>query len=723
MYFQSFRLFLLLAILSSLPFTRPAVAEQVKLPVTRVILYSSGVGYFEHAGVIRGSTSVELMFETDQINDILKSLIIEDLDGGRVGTVAYPSQDPVSKILQSFQVNLTGEPPLSMILGQLRGAEIQVMIGAEMIEGRILGLDKRQKDISDNGTPLEVPVVNILSNGTIKSVVLEEVRQIQLKDPVLADEFAKALDTLTGARDQNKKPLTLTFHGEGERRVRAGYLIETPIWKTSYRLVLPGEKEEQGFLQGWAIIENQTDNDWRGVNLSLVSGRPISFIQDLYQPIYIPRQVYQPRDEAFLLNLSRKVLEDNMGRGVALMKSSDDSRIRPENSPARSGPGKPEMAFFDSSGIPPSSAPVTATPGDAAVGYGYASGGNAEGVVVSSAPAPPPIDISTSVSAAALAGAVGELFQYQIGSVDLQRQRSAMLPVVTDKTRVERLSIYNQSVLAGNPLLGARLTNTTGKHLQQGPITIFEEGAYAGDSRIENLPDGQHALLSFGIDLMVRIKMANMTQESRLMTGKIFNGALEITNKRVSSQDYVIRNQDKKDRMILIEHPVKPGWNLVADLVPIEKTDDLYRFAVPVIADNTKTFTVKEEIIESQTIALIPADLGIFEVYSQQGEIPQQIRAALARAFEMRKALMELEHQMEIRRGKIAAITEEQKRIRDNMASGIDRQSEYYTRLLAKLDQQETEIEKLQAEIKGLETEIESQRKALEDYILKLDLQ
>jgi len=110
-------------------------------------------------------------------------------------------------------------------------------------------------------------------------------------------------------------------------------------------------------------------------------------------------------------------------------------------------------------------------------------------------------------------------------------------------------------------------------------------------------------------------------------------------------------------------------------------------------------------------------------VYSQQGEIPQPIRTALAKAFEMRKSLMELERQLSTRGEKIAAITEEQKRIRENMTAGIDKQSEYYTRLLTKLNQQETEIEQIQAEMTRLQADIETQRKALEDHILKLDLQ
>src|SRR5205823_2193 len=159
------------------------------------------------------------------------------------------------------------------------GAKVKIAgAAADLIEGTILGLEKRPKPAGDKGA-IEVWVLNLISGGTISSVELAQARQIVLEDQQLQEELSKALTALAQARDQDKKPVTIHFAGQGERQVRIGYVVETPIWKTSYRLVLPGEGgNDKPKLLGWAIVENQTDNDWSNVQLSLVSGRPISFI-------------------------------------------------------------------------------------------------------------------------------------------------------------------------------------------------------------------------------------------------------------------------------------------------------------------------------------------------------------------------------------------------------------------------------------------------------------
>src|SRR5258705_10255464 len=271
-----------------------AKAPDANVPVKVVVLFSSGVGYFEHAGSIKGNASTELRFKTNQINDILKSLLLQDLGGGKVTTVVYPSQDPIEKTLRSFQVDITGDPSLAELLAQLRGAKVQVTAGGDVLNGTILGLEQRPKAVGEKGS-IDVWVLNLISGGTIRSVELADAKKIELEDAQLQEELSKALTALAQARDQDKKPVTLNFTGDGERQVRIGYVVETPIWKTSYRLVLPGEaKADKPKLLGWAIVENQTDNDWGNVQLSLVSGRPISFIQDLYRPLYVPRPVVQP---------------------------------------------------------------------------------------------------------------------------------------------------------------------------------------------------------------------------------------------------------------------------------------------------------------------------------------------------------------------------------------------------------------------------------------------
>src|SRR3954469_11553878 len=229
--------------------TRPATV-QADVPVKAVVLFSSGVGYFEHFGTVRGDGSTELRFKTQQINDILKSLILQDLDGGKVNTITYPSQDPIAKTLRSFQVDITANPPLADLLNQLRGAKVSLKFADQSLTGTILGVERKQKPIGTDKV-IERPALNLLTGASIKSVYIEDVQELTLDDPQLQEELTKALGALAAARDQDKKPVQISFTGQGERRVRLGYVVETPVWKTSYRLILPSDpKSDKAALQG-----------------------------------------------------------------------------------------------------------------------------------------------------------------------------------------------------------------------------------------------------------------------------------------------------------------------------------------------------------------------------------------------------------------------------------------------------------------------------------------
>jgi hypothetical protein len=658
---------------------------QVDIPVRKVVLYSSGVGYFEHMGSVTENSSTELHFKTGQINDILKSLVLQDLDGGRVGTIVYPSQDPLTKMLRSFQVDLSNNPSLAELLIQIRGSPVKVMIQGERLQGTILGLEKRPKVETDKERVVESWALILIIKGSIRTVPLGEVQLIELEDAQLQEELHKALSVLAQARDQAKKPVHITFEGEGERRVRVGYVVEAPVWKMSYRLLLPARPEEQAKIQGWAIVENQTDNDWHDAQLSLVSGRPISFVQELYAPLYLPRPIVQPELYA---GLRPQTYESGM------------------ESPAKKAAEQPTPA--------PPPAPRSRVLAGAAPGKPRPESG--PGAPSGSESAEQPLDPTASVVAAAAAGQVGELFQYSMDQVSLPRQRSAMIPIIVDDIAVERVSIYNQAVLPHHPLSGARLHNTTGKHLLQGPITVLDDNAYGGDARIDNLPPGQERLLSYAIDLQVQVNATNQRHESRIQTGKLVKGVLQLTRKSAFTQEYVAENRADRDKVLVIEHPFHKGWTLVESPKPMEITDTLYRFRESVPAGKTSSLAVKEEIIQGETIAILPTDLGQLEFYSRMGEIPKDVRDALLKAMILKSALVETERQMQERHQQLTDITNEQQRIRENMAT-VSTTSQYYTRLLTKLNDQETTLEKLHGEIEQLKRTFEHQRNELETYL------
>ena len=266
-----------------------APAADVDLRVTRVAIFSSGVAYYECEADVTGDATAEFSFRTDQINDIIKSMVVQDLDGGTIGTIGYPSRDPIEKTLRSFGVDITGDPTLGQLLDQLRGEEVAIA-GDRACRGVILGVERQKLQVGAAGI-VEVDVLSVLTDTGMLQLPIAQVQGIQLLNDKVDAELRKALETLASAHDADKKSVSINFQGEGQRHVRVAYLLEAPIWKTTYRLVL--DQDEKPLLQGWATVENATEEDWRAVELSLVSGRPISFMMDLYTPIYIPR----PKEE------------------------------------------------------------------------------------------------------------------------------------------------------------------------------------------------------------------------------------------------------------------------------------------------------------------------------------------------------------------------------------------------------------------------------------------
>src|SRR5215469_11171082 len=266
------------------------------LPIAQAVLFSSGVGFFQREGEIEGNQRVDLSFPVQDINDLLKSMVLQDLGNGHVSAVSYESRDPIDKTLKSFAINLTSNPGYGQILNQARGEKVEVVSQSTgntqpgTLTGTILGVEPKEEAISKDKV-VHVEMLNLWCAEGMRSVKLAEVGRVRFLNPVMENEVRRALEVLSLSHDTQKKAVSLVFSGEGKRPVKVSYVVENPIWKTSYRLVLTDGKP---YLQGWAVVENPSDEDWNNVRMSLVSGRPISFQMDLYQPLYVPRPTVEP---------------------------------------------------------------------------------------------------------------------------------------------------------------------------------------------------------------------------------------------------------------------------------------------------------------------------------------------------------------------------------------------------------------------------------------------
>jgi len=471
------------------PAVRADQPQAANLPLKRVVLFSSGVGFFEHAGEVKDNAKVEMRFKVDDINDLLKSLVVQDLDGGQVSTVTYGSKDPITKTLKSFSIDLTANPTLAQLLQQVRGERV-VLDAPNELSGVIVGVETRKKKIGENEI-IESDVLNLLTDQGLRAVALDTVSRIKLTNERLDAELRKALALLAAAHAADKKSVELSFLGRGTRRVRVGYIEETPVWKTTYRLVLA--EGQKPFLQGWAIVENTSEADWAGVHLTLVSGRPISFTMDLYEPLYVPRPEVQ-------LELYGSLRPQVYGQDVE-KKAAGFAAVK---------------AACAAPPLPPVSKPACCDK---------------------------PVQWRQGVQSAAQGGSVGNLFQYVIATpVTLPRQQSAMLPIAGGEVKGEKVSIYNQSVLATHPLSGLRFTNTSDLYLMQGPITVFDGGVYAGDARIADLPPGGQRLISYGIDLDTEVAPQSTGRPEELLSVRLLKGTAIVTHKYTQSVEYTVKN-------------------------------------------------------------------------------------------------------------------------------------------------------------------------------------
>ena len=266
-------------------------APAAKLPVRRVVLYKNGVGYFEHLGRVRGNQDVHVDFTSAQLNDVLKSLTVLDLSGGKITGVDYNSEAPLARRLATLRLALGEKPTLSDFLGALRGTRLEVRTAKGLIiAGKLLSVEQKSI-VKDNGTEEWTEVSLVGDSGEVRTAQVTPETNIRIAEKDLQIEVGRYLNLVASSRDQDVRRMTISTAGNGERNLYLSYISEVPIWKTTYRIVLPSKPDKKPLLQGWAIVDNTVGEDWDGVELSLVAGAPHSFIQQLSQPYYGRRPV------------------------------------------------------------------------------------------------------------------------------------------------------------------------------------------------------------------------------------------------------------------------------------------------------------------------------------------------------------------------------------------------------------------------------------------------
>jgi hypothetical protein len=660
-------------------------AKPENLDIRRITLYRSGVGSFLRQGSVDGDANVQLRFKTDQVNDILKSMIVLDLSGGSIESVSYASKEPLARRLASFGVDISDAPSLPDLLGKLRGATASISTPEGAASGTILGVEYREQPAGGDAKPIKVPFLNLVTGGGIRAFDLTKASAVDLQDKELAAELAKALAALAEHRADRTKAVEVALRGAGSRNVAVGYIHEMPVWKASYRIVLPNEKtgdkdapaketaKGELSLQGWAIVENPTDEDWTNVTLSLVSGRPVSFQMDLYEPLFVARpEIPVPTVPGVAPRMYAGGVVSDMAPGSPAPSAMPVRRSRGTES-AKAGSAEPLAAGLSDRG--------ERGPGglDANMSRSY-------GTLA--------IDDLAGYAAAARAQAVesGEVFQYELQTpVTIERQRSAMLPIINQGVQGRRVSIYNRADGSEHPMRGLELTNSTQLQLLPGPISVYDGTAYAGDAQVGHVAPGEKRLVSYAVDLDVStITKDESTTDLRSL--KIVRGMLEASNRSVNSITYQFTNKSQKhDRTIIVEHPKLPSHDLKSQTKPAEETQTLYRFEVGVEPAKQASLTVTQEITYSQQFDLLTYDAPTMARFQTEGKASKAVLDAFREAQRRQGEIQAAADTISRLENERAEISNDQSRVRENMKA-IDRTTDLYATYIKKLSDQERRV-------------------------------
>jgi hypothetical protein len=651
------------------------LVSAAELPVRTVVLYKHGVGYFERGGMLGPGESARLDFKAEEMNDVLKSLTIIDR-GGKVTGLRYDSSIPLEQKLAEFPFRINNGQPLSAVVDQLKGARIEMDFGPQKISGVVVSA---RLVAGDKDRPEREQLTLLMDSGELRNVDLAAATAIRFTDPKLQLQVKDYLAAVTGARSKDKRSVYIDSTDAKSRDVRAAYIMPMPAWKSSYRLLFE-EGGVQPTLEGWAIVDNTTGEDWTNVRMSLVSGKPISFITQLYAPKVIHRQ------------------------GAEL---PEDQSVAPTIYSGAVNQPKPAAA---------------AAPANRRGVAGGALGSLQENLLFDAASP----SLKTEASSIAVAGSaqeIADLFQYGIATpVTVRKDESAMLPFLQQKITGRKLVIYSDSSRA-NPLSAAELTNNTGKTLDGGPITVYDAGAYAGEALVETVKNGDKRFISYGVDLGTRIATNQNSSTDSVRELHARNGLLTTKAAVVQKKTYSINNIDARPKTLIIEYPLRAGYNLIDTAKPMETARDVYRFEIKLAASASVDFPVTEEhVYDSQTAVSSLNPDGLL-TYVRNKSISASARTQLQQIADIKTRIANTDAEKRQVNEQVTSVSRDEERNRQNISSlsAVSGQQQLVQEYARKLADQETQI----AKFRDLEAALDQQKASLQTqlngFIEKLD--
>jgi hypothetical protein len=741
--------------------------SSARLPVKRVVLYKNGIGYFEHTARVRGNQELAIDFTTSQLNDVLKSITVVGLGEGRIGSVRYNSTAPLDERLRSLRLPFGEEVTSADFLIALRGARVDVRSGSSSAAGRLLSVEKQRKQ-NGKGDYMDVTTFAIVTDGgEMRSFELGPGTSVRITERDLTDEVGRYLNLVGSSRARDLRRMMIAATGSGDRDVFVSYISEVPVWKSTYRIILPEKAGEKPLLQGWAIVDNTVGEDWKDVQLLLVAGAPQSFIQDISQPYYARRPVVA-RPES--VNLSPQTHEATMsvpppppppgavgsgGGGFGLGTGGLQGSIRDTSGGVVAGAtvtvrnedsGQNQTTTTDSRGIyrfynlPPGNAALFVQArgfkrfdfSNVYLGVGRINeinatlepGGATDTVEVRAQP----VQLQAQSSMTAMVATqpieaeskdMGDFFEYDIKhAITISRNQSALVPILSAPVEAEKVSLWNENDKEVRRALW--LKNTSGLTVDSGTFNVLENDTFAGEGILDTLHADERRLISYAADPALHIKLTEESSEKPVSHLRIAKGVMLLSREMRETRNYLIHNADKSPRQLVIEHPARENWQIVdGGPKPEEATAALLRFRVNIAPGDSEHLTLEERRPENEQFELDDLDENQMALLVEHKSLTTAAQQAMRKVLDQKNQVEKIETEITSRQREVDSIGKDQARVRENMKAlkGSAEEKTLLQRYARQLDQQEDRLNAIQKELADLKEKKDAASAALQQTI------
>lgn len=610
-------------------------------PITSITLSSGGLAEVERKADIDSAGLINMTVPLDQVNDVLKSIVVFD-EAGQVEGITLPGPNPLAETFKNLPFSVDDLQSPARLLSALQGTEIRLEKAGSTVEGLVLGVSAR-----DQGDRGQAFVVSVLSEGRITGVELSADTEVTFLDEDIRQKVARALSAVGTGKADGARTVALKVAGEGAREVSVSYVVPAPIWKTAYRVVtLEGDKAQ---LQAWAVLENASGEDWENVEVTLSSGAPVTLKQRLHD----------------LYWKQRREVPIDVSEGYV--------------PPADTG-AEPVFDVAESEAL-------------------YESRSQIAGMVAPAAAPPPRVRKMADANVGeAVEGAVTASFKLP-WRVSLESGETLSAPIVDSIVTAETVSVYQPESGLAHPVAAILIENETDTSLPRGILTVYDEKeGYVGDAQINGMPSGESRMASFATDKKVRIAQ-DTSGDSQIVSIKVNDGVLTASVRERSSTRYAIKGAPDGERTVIIEHAKRPGWMFTSDN-EMDSTVSHHRLRVEVAAGATETVTALQERTLSETYALMSTDANRL-LYLSMRSPDKAVAAKLKDLSELQNEITGIDRQMQQLRLKKDEETNDQQRHRANLAA-IEPGADLYKRAARKLEESETRIEEIETEIAAL---------------------